>query len=594
MKSIKKLAAFIRLAWDVSPAYIIVLILSALVSGAQLTANVILPKLLIDELTGACDTSRLFLYTGLVVAANFAFAFLANTLNRRLSYQKTYVSDMMRERMSEKIMNVEYACLEDPRMLDLKEKAVFGLSTFGAIENTVSNLATLVKDFVTLLGLIAVMATLSPLLILLLAACIAIDIVAYSGFSKYQQEVFTGLVPTNRQYGYYVTLCGTTEIQKDVRLYGMEDMLISRVTQYNRRIYDWLAPFYIRSGAIQGFLDMITGLEAAIAYGFVGYRVLVPGRGGAISLGSFTMYVTAAMSFTTAFMEFSNCIINISQMLGYLEPFMEFMQVPDERDERGAAFGNVIDSIRFEHVTFTYPGAEKPVLEDISFAVAGGEHISIVGLNGAGKTTIVKLLCRLYHPDSGVILVNGRSIFEYDRASYMKAVAAVFQDYKLFAFTVDENITCRDVGSDLPGTGDAVEKAGLYDKMCSLENGIYTMLGKAYDENGTEFSGGEAQKVAIARALYKKAPLVILDEPTSALDPIAEAEIYEHFNSLVGDGTAIYISHRMSSSVFCDRILVIDAGRVAAYAPHRKLMEDRDGLYYKLFTSQAENYAVEQ
>ena len=201
---------------------------------------------------------------------------------------------------------------------------------------------------------------------------------------------------------------------------------------------------------------------------------------------------------------------------------------------------------------------------------------------------------RLYRPEEGHILLNGVDIFEYEHGSYLASIAAVFQDYKLFAFSIDENITGKRPGSDLVGTGTVIRRVGLNEKMAELNEGVYSMLGKSYDENGVELSGGERQKVAIARALYKNAPVIILDEPTSALDPLAEAEIYENFNSLIGDKTAIYISHRMSSSVFCDRILLLDGGTVSDFDTHTALMEKADGLYYKLFNAQAENYRIEK
>ena len=206
------------------------------------------------------------------------------------------------------------------------------------------------------------------------------------------------------------------------------------------------------------------------------------------------------------------------------------------------------------------------------------------------KSTLIKLLCRLYRPDSGRILVNGRDIFSYEYNSYMRQVAAVFQDYRLFAFTIGENISCREKGEDREHIIRLAQQVGLGEKLSSLPDGIDTLLGKEYDEAGTELSGGQEQKVAIARALYKDASLIILDEPTSALDPLAEAEIYENFHDLAGGRTAFYISHRMSSSLFCDRILVIDGGRVADFDSHEKLMK-KDGMYRRLFQTQADNYA---
>jgi len=189
-------------------------------------------------------------------------------------------------------------------------------------------------------------------------------------------------------------------------------------------------------------------------------------------------------------------------------------------------------------------------------------------------------------------LINGRNIYEYEYLSYMKTISAVFQDYRIFNFSIAENISCQDKDCNVADVKRLVREVGLEEKVRELPLGIESRFGKDYDEDGIEMSGGQAQKIAIARALYKKASMVILDEPASALDPIAEAEIYEKFNSLVEDKTAIYISHRMSSSVFCDKILIIDGGTVADFDTHEQLMQKTESLYYKLFMSQAENYKL--
>ncbi|HBB29181.1 MAG TPA: hypothetical protein DC000_08040 [Clostridiales bacterium] len=364
------------------------------------------------------------------------------------------------------------------------------------------------------------------------------------------------------------------------------------MTFYNKDIYEWDSAFSRKRGNYLGIYGIINDLQAAIAYGYVGLRVITDKFGTKIGLGSFTMYVLTAISFTKSTVDLGNSVTVIIQMLNYLDPFMEFMSLPDESKQKDKIkFSGEVETIKFENISFKYPKSDKLVLEDVSFEINKNEKISIVGLNGAGKTTLIKLICRLYHPTSGKIYINGHDIFEYDYDSYMKGIATVFQDYKLFAFSVDENITCDFQNSNTDKVMKLIKDVGLEEKIKELPKGIGSMFGKAYDEEGIEMSGGQGQKVAIARALYKDASLIILDEPTSALDPLAEAEIYENFNNLVGDKTAIYISHRMSSSVFCDKILIIDGGKVSDFDTHKNLMKKTESLYYKLFNSQAVNYS---
>ncbi|NLY46956.1 MAG: ABC transporter ATP-binding protein [Tissierella sp.] len=593
MNHIKKLRMFFSIAWRISPSYILLLILDTLLSSFQIFANVILPKFLVDELTGARYIDRLIFYGSLIVFSNVFFSFLTNTTKKYMDVKKIYMQEKFSQAMSEKIMNVEFNYLENPYYLDLKERAVFASNNQGALQNMIHYVAALLKNIITLAGLLTIMFTLSWVLVSLLIVTIVISILIYKSFVSYQMKFFQEVIPVNRRYGYYVGFAYDEKIQKDIRLYDMNKMMTDKVAYYNDEINTWFTSYYKKQGAYLGSIGIVNDLQSALAYGYVGLRVISNRFGQRISIGSFTMYVAAAINFATTTMELGRYLIGLFQMLGYLEPFMEFMSLPDEEDLEGKlAFTGDIESIEFRDVSFKYPGSENLVLEDISFSINKGEKISIVGLNGAGKTTMIKLICRLYRPTSGTILINGRDIFDYDHKSYMDKIAAVFQDYKLFAFSIDENITCNELNSNPNRTMEMIKEVGLKEKIDELPDGISSLYGKAYDEKGIQMSGGESQKVAIARALYKDASLIILDEPTSALDPLAEAEIYEHFNSLVGDKTAIYISHRMSSSVFCDKILVIDNGEISDYDTHRNLLNNKDSLYTQLFTSQAVNYEL--
>lgn len=624
MNKWKSLKMFLKLSFRISPSYILLLILSTIAQSAQIFINVIIPKLLIDELLGRGNRYELLKLTIYVVMANATIALLTMLLKRAMDIKQLYMQEKLSEAMAEKIMKVEFSCLENPYYLDLKERAVFACINQGAMGELIKNIATTLQNAITILGLLAIIITLSPILIILLLLTIGIILLIQKGFNQYQIQFFSDILPVNRKYGYYVGLAFNDKIQKDIRLYGMNEMLTNRVVEYNEEINEWFTEFHIKQGKVLGLYSIVNDLQAAIIYGYVGLRVITNVFGNRISIGSFTMYVSSAINFTKAIMDIGKNAITVMQLLSYLEPFMEFMSLPEEEKITGTTeFSGEIDSIRFEHVSFAYPNAKNNVLNDINFEIQKGEKISIVGLNGAGKTTLIKLICRLYRPTEGKIYINGHDIFDYEHNSYMKGIAAIFQDYKLFAYSIFENITCQTqpeeqkmedgkpessfvkttsyqetacveetMDSNMKKVFDLLESINMREKVEKLPNGIESMYGKAYDEAGIEMSGGEGQKIAIARALYKEAGLIILDEPTSALDPLAEAEIYEHFNQLVGDKTAIYISHRMSSSVFCDKILILDQGTVSDYDTHKNLMQKQDSLYYKLFQSQAVNYQI--
>ena len=589
----KKLIHFLSLAWSVSPAYIILLVINALLGSAKTLLNIVLPMYLIDELTGAKDIKLLCLYGGFIVLNNVGMMFLTNTLQRFLKVKEEQTHDGMNKLMSEKIMNLEYSYLEDPYYLDLKERAVFTVQNQNAISNLIVSLADLISRGATLIGLIVILVSLGPVLLIVLLIGLTIMLGIYAGVSKYQTQIMQEIIPTNRKYSYYINVVLEKEAQKDVRLYKMEDMLADRIVGFSNEVCDMFERVQIKFGKAMGQMGAVGEGVAAFSYGYVGLRTISDKFGPQLSLGELTMYVSAAINFSSMVVQFGESVVSMIQFLSWLDPYMEFMSLAEETQSTGKIpFEGAVETVEFRNVTFTYPKAEKAVLQNVSFSIKKGEKISIVGLNGAGKSTLVKLICRMYQTDSGEILINGRNIYDYEYLSYMNTISAVFQDYRLFNFTIAENISCQEKDADVAEVNRLVYEVGLEEKVKELPLGIESRFGKEYDEEGIEMSGGQAQKIAIARALYKKASMVILDEPASALDPIAEAEIYEKFNSLVEDKTAIYISHRMSSSVFCDKILIIDDGTVADFDTHENLMQKTESLYYKLFMSQAENYKL--
>ena len=590
----KKLIHFIKLAWSVSPFYLIMLVVNALSSAAKNLLNVILPMFLVNELTGARDVKNLVIYGGLIVLNNVGMTLLTNVLQRFIKIGEERTREGMMKIMSEKIMNLEYSYLENPTYLDLKERAVFAVNNQNVISNLIIMMADVLSKGTTLVGLMVILITLGPVLLIALVIGIVLALLIYAGLAGTQMKFMQELIPINRRFGYYFNLAFEKEPQKDIRLYGMADMIADRTCEFSNETCDTYDILQRKAGVAMGQMAMVSEGIAAFSYGYVGLRTLSDAFGPQLSLGELTMYVTAAINFSTLVTGFGESVVSLIQFMGWLDPYMEFMSLAEETKQTGKIpFTGEVETVEFRNVTFTYPNAEKAVLSNVSFAIHKGEKISIVGLNGAGKSTLVKLICRMYQADSGEIMINGKNIYDYEYLSYMNTISAVFQDYRLFNFTIAENISCEDAAKT-ERIEQLIDEVGLREKIDELPHGIESRFGKEYDEEGIEMSGGQGQKIAIARALYKKASMVILDEPASALDPIAEAEIYEKFNSLVEDKTAIYISHRMSSSVFCDRILIIDGGTVADFDTHENLMRKTESLYYKLFMSQAENYRLEE
>lgn len=340
-------------------------------------------------------------------------------------------------------------------------------------------------------------------------------------------------------------------------------------------------------------LDNINAVCSTIndffTYLYLGFLVIT----GNITIGIFSQMLSASSTLQTATQGLIRNVKDLVKRTNYAYEYVKFMDYPAAIEKGSLHVADKPHTIEFRNVSFSYPNTDVQVLNGLNIVLHPGEHLSVVGLNGAGKTTFIKLLCRLYDTTEGEILLDDINIREYDYQEYMSLFSPVFQDFKLFGFSVRDNILMEGASSDSASQTDLQEliaQVGLQARINSLAQGTDTMLFKTFDENGIEFSGGEQQKIAIARALYKKSPVVILDEPTAALDPVAEYDIYRQFNSLVGGKTAIYISHRLSSCKFCDRIAVFSDGCIKEYGTHDELLALEGGIYAEMFAAQAQYY----
>ncbi len=389
---------------------------------------------------------------------------------------------------------------------------------------------------------------------------------------------------SNAEGMYMGTVLANESNAKDFRLYGLQDYWLGK--SKNGKIGRSFTEYGIFVGRNRAKFSFVVQLLA----GYIYIYVSVMAMSGSISTGDVLMYAGAIITMMTGVQEAISEYNAIAYNNEYLKLYEEFIKRPNMHYDGTLPIEKRDDKryeLSFYNVSFKYPGSDKYILKDINMTFNIGEKLALVGLNGAGKTTLIKLLLRLYEPTEGEIRLNGIDIGKYDYDEYVQIFSVVFQDFGIFDFPLDENIAASE-DVDSARVKKVIDQVGLTELVNSLPNKERTLL---YHENGdgVALSGGEAQKVAIARALYKDAPFVILDEPTAALDPIAEAEIYENFDTLIGDKTAIYISHRMSSCKFCDRIVVINNGRIEEEGSHDSLM-DKNGLYAKMYNTQANYY----
>ena len=313
---------------------------------------------------------------------------------------------------------------------------------------------------------------------------------------------------------------------------------------------------------------------------------------GGISVGSIAQYVSSVMLLLTAVSGLVSAVQLSLVNHVYTQRYFSYFDLPNPMYQGSLSVEKREDNqyeIEFRNVSFRYPGAESDALRNVSMKFNIGERLAVVGKNGSGKTTFIKLLCRLYDPTEGEILLNGVDIRKYDYHQYLALFSVVFQDFRLFSFSLGQNVAAS-AAFDPRKVAACLKEAGFAPRADTLPQGLNTALYQDFDSQGVEISGGEAQKIALARALYKGAPFMVLDEPTSALDPVSEYQVYRSFSEISGGKTALYISHRLASCRFCDEILVFDQGRIVQRGNHSALLAEKDGEYATLWNAQAQYY----
>lgn len=408
---------------------------------------------------------------------------------------------------------------------------------------------------------------------------------------KMKEDSLEPLAQVYRQQEFFMAYAGEDKAAKDIRIFGQKK-LIYRLMQKNlvreRKLADERRFKQAKSFGIRGALAQAVG---CLAYLIVGARALA----GIFGIGSVVQYVGAIMKLSEGIRVLIYALQHITMQGPHCQEYLDFIGEGEDKDKycHGHDGQRILQmpedyTIVFEHVSFRYPGTEEWVLKDLNLTLKRGEHFAVVGMNGSGKTTFIKLLCRLYEPEQGRILFNGTDIREFRYEDYQKLFAVVFQDFQIFALPLGENVAASS-HYDETRVQACLEQAGVGEFVKGLPKGLKQPL-YTVEADGVNISGGEAQKIAIARALYKDAPFVILDEPTAALDPIAEAEIYAGFQQMVRSKGALYISHRLSSCRFCDKIAVFHEGRLVQMGTHEELLSSEDGKYYELWQAQAQYY----
>lgn len=569
---------------------------------------------LIDELTGVRDPQRLGNYVILILSVSLATSLIGALLKRwRAYYERTYT--VMKRIFMDKHLSMDFQDIESQKVRDLYGTIVQSMNwnssglgqMVSLFEDAVSAVFGLIGGIGMTVGMFAARVPGGKLSFIgspwLIVAVIGVMIGAALGgpaLSNRAGEYYKRYAPMarfgNRAFSFYGYMCvdASHDRSADLRMYCQQENVCDAYLESDDSLQPGCQLAKWAKGPM-GALCAASSCMSVLLSGVVYLFVCLKAYAGAFGIGAVSQYVGASTQLFGGIAKLIAVMGSVMYNASFLEDTFEFLDLPNRMYQGSLTTEKRSDrnyEIEFRDVSFKYPGSETYALRHVNMKFRVGSRLAVVGMNGSGKTTFIKLLCRLYDPTEGQILLNGIDIRKYRYDDYINIFSVVFQDFRLLSMPLGENVACG-VDVDEAKAKKCLEDAGFGERLSTLECGLETYINTELSKTGVAFSGGEKQKIAIARALYKDSPFIILDEPTAALDPIAEAEIYSKFDTIAGDKTAVYISHRLSSCKFCDEIAVFDRGAVVQMGTHEALLGDPRGKYSELWHAQAQYYTEE-
>ncbi len=557
---------------------------------------------LLDHLAVNAEFTVIVADAAFIIGGDFMLRFFKAITDHLIFYNGSSFWEECNLYLNEKLMNMDYEYMESEKIQNRKRDIDEMVRTHdgggmnflywrmvGIIAYTLNLMIALIYMMQIInksRGLFAdspVKSALSSILFIMIV--ISLIILTMKRVKRLREKIFQAneeMIPISREMNWYVFNCLEKEAYgKSIRLFHQQPLL----EKHLKELLSGQGNCHIRIGRLDEKVQRITGFLQAGLLSLVYLYLGIMAIKGLLSSGNVVLYAGSISIFATYFSEWVYVITELMTNTAYVKAYFDFMDIPNKKYEGSLPVEKRDDDqfeLEFRDVSFKYPGTEEYVLKNFSIRFRIGERLAVVGKNGSGKTTFIKLLCRLYDPTEGEILLNGINIKKYDYREYLNLFSVVFQDFKILSMPLGENVAAC-AGYDREKVSQVLIKVGM-------DKGPDTILYTDFDAEGIDISGGEAQKIAIARALYHDSPFIILDEPTAALDPLAEYEVYSKFDQLVGSKTAVYISHRLSSCQFCNDIIVIDNGRLIQRGNHEELSREKDGLYYQLWSTQAQYY----
>lgn len=571
------------LKWDRKSLVYFLIRIPALVFQPIVTSYI--PKAMIDCINEGATVGRLTLIVGLLSVLVVLTTWLSPFMQELLNGSARIIRMRYAVLAFNKNLNTDYTNIESPGGREKNKRAMeFYRSYYSGSSDFLDSCNQFCVCVVGVAASLALIYKINIIMILVIFATCTAEFFLLGFLNGKEKKTKNERSKIFVRYDYYYNLCRDFSAAKDIRLYGFTDYFlfaIAKIICDLEKINQKFMRQNIKVGGLRALLNLIREL---VAYAYLTYLVC----GGRLSVSDFIFYFGIITGFSNWILNAVYQYSNLQRCCNDCAAFREFVESEEEGQNRPDIDFDDVASIEFKNVSFTYPSAEKSTVCNMSFKVNRGENIAIVGENGAGKTTAVKLLCGLYRPTSGDILVNGKSSCDFSSKSCFKLFSAVFQDYYFMPMTIAENI-CAASDYDRKKLFAAFDKAGISEKINSLPLKEKTYMIKDVYKDAADFSGGEKQKLLLSKAIYKNAPVLILDEPTAALDPIAENELYLKYNEMTSGKISFFISHRLSSTRFCDRILLVKDGKIAESGTHEELMALK-GLYYRMYQVQSYYY----
>lgn len=571
------------MAWDKKGVIYFIIRVPAMVLQPIITAYI--PKAMIDCINEGVTVGRLTFVVALLSVLVALTTWLTPFMQELLSGSARIIRMRYAVMAFNKNLHTDYINIESLQGREKNKRAMeFYRSYYSSSSDFIETCNQLLVCLVGVVTSLALIYKINILMILIILATCVAEFFLLKYLNKKEKGVKDSRSSIFVKFDYYYSLSKDLSAAKDIRLYGFTDYFLLAIAKLITGLEDITAKYMHQSVKVGGTRALLNLVRELVAYAYLTYLVCK----NRLSVSDFIFYFGIITGFSNWIINSVYYYANIERCCNDCAAFREFVESKEESKNKPDIDFDAVDSIEFKDVSFTYPAAEKSTINNMSFKVNKGENIAIVGENGAGKTTAIKLLCGLYYPTEGDILINGKSSRDFSSDSYFDLFSAVFQDYNFLPMTIAENI-CTTSDYDKEKLYSALEKSGIMGKINSLEKKENTLMVKDVYKDAADFSGGEKQKLLLAKAIYKNAPVLILDEPTAALDPIAENELYLKYNEMTDNKISFFISHRLSSTRFCDKILFIKDGTIAESGSHEELIALK-GDYYRMYQIQSYYY----